>query len=81
MRMKLLIICSVLLVGCDGIMDTNTFNLIQPDHEYEIDTFMENSEVYEFTPRSNTDYTCVMLMLDNASAVGLQCFPKPGSPN
>ena len=54
-----------------------TGNLIPPTHEYEIDTWGANSEVYEFTPRSNTGYTCVMLMLDNSKAMGLQCFPKP----
>lgn len=63
----------------------STGKLIQPDHEYEIDTWGSNSEIYEFTPRSHTGYTCVMLMLDNGNAMGLQCFPKPnynkGKPN
>jgi len=54
-----------------------TGKLVQPDHEYEIDTWGFNSEVYEFTPRSHTGYTCVMLMLDSGKAMGMQCFPKP----
>jgi len=53
-----------------------TSKLVQPAHEYEIDTWGSNSEVYEFTPRSNTSYTCVMFMLDSGNAMGLQCFPK-----
>lgn len=55
----------------------STGKLIEPDHEYEIDTWGSNSEIYEFTPRSHTGYSCVMLMLDNSQAMGLQCFPKP----
>lgn len=73
------LVCLVLLfivIGCDGAADINSFSLAQPDHEYEIDTWGSNSEIYEFTPRNNTDYTCVMFMLDNGSDMGLQCFPK-----
>jgi len=54
-----------------------TGKLVKPVHEYEMDTWGFNSEVYEFTPRSNTNYTCVMFMLDSGAAMGLQCFPKP----
>lgn len=67
----------VALTGCDSLTpDIQNNALVEPDHEYEIDTWMENSEVYEFTPRSNKDYTCVMVMLDSGNDMGLQCFPK-----
>ena len=52
--------------------------LVSADHEYELDTWGSNSELYEFTPRSNPGMSCIMLMLDNSKAMGLQCFPKPG---
>jgi len=65
------------LMGCDGFSpDIQNNPLIQPDFEYEIDTWGSNSEIYEFTPKSNPNYTCVMFALDNLNAMGLQCFPK-----
>lgn len=78
--MKKLLIITVLVFGlaaCDGA--PSSVSLVDPDHAYEIDTWFENSEVYEFTPKSNSNYTCVMLMLDSGAAMGLQCFPKPVS--
>jgi hypothetical protein len=64
------------MVGCDGAPDANQFSLAQPDHEYELDTWGSNSEIYEFTPRGNTDYTCTVYILDNLKATSMQCFPK-----
>ena len=55
----------------------STGKLVAPTHEYEIDTWGTNSEVYEFTPRSNTHKTCVVFMLDSGKAMGMQCFDKP----
>jgi len=79
--MKYLIagIAILALVGCeDGRFTTNSTNdLMNPDHNYELDTWGENSEIYEFTPKSNPSMTCIMFMLDNGKAMGLQCFPKP----
>jgi hypothetical protein len=78
--MKKLIMMSMILAitGCDSLdLDVQNNQLVEPDHEYEIDTWMQNSEVYEFTPRSNDNYTCVMVMLDSGKDMGLQCFPKP----
>jgi hypothetical protein len=67
------------LVGCeDGRFTTPTTNdLITPDAHYELDTWGENSEIYEFTPQTAPNKTCIMFMLDNGNAMGLQCFPKP----
>ncbi|MCW8329860.1 hypothetical protein MD588_13685 [Photobacterium sp. SDRW27] len=50
--------------------------LLPPDFAYELDTWLENSELYEFTPRSNTTYSCIMYMLDAGNAMGLRCNPK-----
>ena len=54
-----------------------TGKLIPPTHEYEIDTWGSNSEVYEFTPRSNPNMTCVVFLNDAITAVSMQCFPQP----
>ena len=68
------------LTACDSTtVDIQNNSLIEPDHEYEIDTWGSNSEVYEFTPRSNTQKVCVMLMLDSGKALALQCFDKGAS--
>ena len=62
--------------ACDGTVDTNSYPLVQPDAEYEIDTWGSNSEVYEFTPKTAKNKTCIVFMLDNGSAMGMQCFDK-----
>ena len=76
----IMFICLLLLVACaDGPLSSpSTGDLVKPDHEYEIDTWGENSEIYEFTPKSNPHKTCVMFMLDSGVAMGLQCMDKPG---
>jgi len=76
--MKKLLIITLLTLGlnaCDGPIDTSSFPLQTPLHEYEIDTWGANSEVYEIIPKSAPDYRCVMLMLDSGRAVGFDCFP------
>ena len=68
------------LAACDAAPTPGSLlgtDLVTVDHEYEIDTYGSNSEVYEFTPRSNTNKACVMLMLDSGAAMGLFCFDKP----
>ena len=68
------------LAACDGgVVDIQNNDLVQPSHEYEIDTWGANSEIYEFTPRGNSEYSCVSLMLDSGKAMGLECFPKKKS--
>ena len=62
--------------GCDGVTDTNSYPLAQPDAEYELDTWGSNSEVYEFTPKTAPNTTCIFVMLDSGGDMGLQCFPK-----
>lgn len=72
-----LIFLTIPILGCDAINpDIQNNPLMEPAFEYEIDTWGSNSEVYEFTPRSNKNYTCVFVMLDSGNDMGLQCFPK-----
>ena len=67
----------LLLTACDGgAPDIQNNPLIEPLFEYEIDTWGSNSEVYEFIPRGDPTKLCVFVMLDNASAMGLQCFTR-----
>jgi hypothetical protein len=70
---------AVILSGCENgfISTVSTNDLSTPDFNYEIDTWGTNSDVYEFTPKSNAGKTCVFLMLDSGVAMGLQCFDKP----
>jgi len=58
----------------DGGMTNQNNPLIDPDFYYEIDTWGTNADVFEFTPRSNPDYTCVNV--GGGSSRALQCFPK-----
>ena len=72
-------LAGLVLAACDGKPNPTAWELEKPDHNYEVDTWGFNSEVYEITPKSNPDYACVMWMLDNNRAMGLQCFPKAES--
>jgi|TARA_R110000851_G_scaffold230898_10_gene383789 hypothetical protein len=80
MKTKLaLVLLAVLATGCsgDGMFTTpSTGDLMVPDATYELDTWGFNSELYEFTPKTAPNMTCIMFMLDNGKAMGLQCFPK-----
>lgn len=59
------------------VSSPTTGKLVSPTHEYEIDTWGSNSEVYEFTPRSNRSMTCVVFMNDAITSITMQCFKKP----
>ena len=64
---------ALLLTSCK-VQALSSVPLQEPAYAYEIDTWGRNSEVYEFTPKSDPTKSCVMLMLDNGKAMGLQCF-------
>ena len=66
------------LTACsDGaVTSLTTHDLMTPDYNYEIDTWGTNSEVYEFTPKSNSNKSCIFVMLDSGKDMGLQCFDK-----
>ena len=76
-KLLLSLAVSLALFGCDGIgADMSNKSHKTAEYEYEIDTWGSNTEVYEFTPKSNADKTCVFVMLDSGAAMGLQCFDK-----
>ncbi len=81
MKIKLFLTALIVLAlsSCsDGAISAfSTGDLMSPNHSYEIDTWGANSEIYEFTPKSNANKTCVFVMLDDGAAMGLQCFNKP----
>ena len=64
----------LLLTGCNG--ETKKLSTQDPDFAYELDTWAENSEIYEFTPQASPDQACIMLMLDSGKAMAMDCFPK-----
>jgi hypothetical protein len=69
---------TLLLTGCsDGLLSSPTTNdLKAPDAYYEIDTWGANSEVYEFTPTTAPEKTCVLFLTDSVDAATMQCFDK-----
>ena len=77
MNKLLLVLAATLgLTACDGALpDVQNNDLVQPTHEYEIDTWGSNSEVYEFVTRTEPKQACVFVMLDSGIAMGLQCAP------
>ena len=79
MKLAIAIAAALTLTACaDGVLTTpNTAALVNPTEAYELDTWGANSELYEFTPRSNKSMTCVVFILDNTKAMSMQCFPKP----
>lgn len=50
--------------------------LEKPLHSYELDTFMANSEIYEFIPKWDPESLCVVYILDNLKSTSMQCFKK-----
>jgi len=50
---------------------------IDPDVTYTLDTIGQNPRVYEFTPKNNTDYICIIVYTegDNKSPT-MQCIPR-----
>ena len=75
-KVILAVLVGLFMIGCDGSPSLTGFKLMQPDYEYEVDTWGFNSEVYEITPRSNPNYTCIMWMLDSGASMSIQCIPK-----
>ncbi|OMH36200.1 hypothetical protein [Motiliproteus sp. MSK22-1] len=74
LKITLAALTTLLLAGCDG--DTQKLSTQDPDFAYELDTWIENSEIYEFTPKASPDQACIMLMLDGGNAMAMDCFPK-----
>jgi len=45
--------------------------LYDPDYYYELDTWGSNADVFEFTPKSNPNYTCISVGYKR-----MDCIPK-----
>ena len=57
----------------DGGFTNQNNPLVDPDYYYEIDTWGSNADIFEFTPRSNPNYSCVSV---GVTSRGVFCFPK-----
>lgn len=84
MKKLLPILILLTMIGCQpaaaGLVSQilNNAPLQKPDANYELDTYGANSEVYEFTPRTAPEKTCIVFMLDNLKSMSMQCFDKKG---
>jgi len=70
----------IILLNLAACSAPSTFPLQDPDASYELDTWAENSEIYEFTPKANSNIACVVFILDNLNTASMQCFPKDNNP-
>ena len=68
-----MIIATIFLASCSS---PHVTSLETPDNAYELDTFMANSEIYEFTPKWAPNKLCVVYILDNLKSSSMQCFDK-----
>ena len=66
----------IIMLSLAACSTPSTFSLQEPDASYELDTWAENSEIYEFTPKANSNVACVVFILDNLNTASMQCFPK-----
>ena len=50
---------------------------IKPDVTYTLDTIGQNPRIYEFTPKNNQNYICIIVYTEgNAKSPTMQCIPK-----
>ena len=49
---------------------------IKYDFHYEVDTYAENDEVYEFTPLHDKSKFCIVYIIDSIKSVKMVCLPK-----
>ena len=73
--LRLAVALTVLLcvTGCDGPVNTDSTGLYQPDFYYEVDGWGTNPDIYEFTPKSNPDYVCIIAV---EKVKSIFCIPK-----
>ncbi len=67
---------ALLVAGCDGNPNTDTWPLIQPEKAYEIDAWGTNPDLLEFTPKGNPDYFCVLAVSGMDELKTMFCMPK-----
>lgn len=87
MKKRLVVVLAVglALAGCGGgngaVTTPSTNALMQPDVYYELDTWGSNSEMYEFTPRTAPEKTCIVFLTDGKHRPAMQCFDKSSFDN
>jgi len=74
MKKILITLCLVLILSSCGA--PSMVSLEKPLYNYELDTFMENSEIYEFIPKGDPSKLCVVFILDNLTSTSMQCFDR-----
>ena len=57
-----------------SIAKSQAFSLKKPDYSYNIYSDESSIKIYEFTPKSNLGYTCIVIVDDINQQ--LECFPK-----
>jgi ABC-type glycerol-3-phosphate transport system substrate-binding protein len=58
-------------------MLTSDFNEFKPDIKYKLEVYGYDARVYEFTPKSAINTTCVLIATGGTSnAIQMECFDK-----
>lgn len=73
---RIAIMCGVvMLASCeDGSYFNSETKQLKSDHVGRLEAAGGDLRIYEFTPQSRPDYTCIFVAGDKRS--GLQCIPK-----
>jgi hypothetical protein len=58
-----------------SILSGQTFETVEPDSKYQLDTAGWNTRVYEWTPKSNPNVFCIA-QFSEKGPVGMYCFEK-----
>ena len=78
-RILIFILSSVIIVNAGVWTSLSGFGQkeIKPDTTYTLDTVGQNPRVYEFTPKNNQDYICIIVYTESDyKAPVMQCIPK-----
>ena len=79
MKYLILMLClfSILQGGMFSTLEGLGMKEIKPDYTYTIDTAGINPRIYEWTPKSNPNITCIVIFGNSKAAIpAMQCFPK-----
>ena len=75
MRKILLLMSFIIMAGCDGKLNLTPDELVQPV-SYEIDGWGSNPDIYEFTPKGNERYFCMLAVSGGDDLKSIFCMPK-----
>ena len=77
---KILLLITIYAISNAGVWTTLSglgTKEIKPDITYTVDTIGQNPRVYEFTPKNNTDYICIIVYTEGENkSPTMQCIPK-----